>query len=38
MKAIVFDFDGTLENTLPITPSEIKEMFGLSETGIISYE
>lgn len=53
MKAIIFDFDGTLANTLPIcfyafqrvfkefdnkdlTSKEIKEMFGPSETGIIT--
>ena len=52
MRAVIFDFDGTLANTLPIcyyafqnvfkqfdnkdlTSSEIKEMFGPSETGII---
>ncbi|MDW0117934.1 HAD family hydrolase [Sporosarcina thermotolerans] len=52
MKAIIFDFDGTLANTLPIcyyafqsvfkeydnreiTPSEIIEMFGPSEVGIL---
>lgn len=52
MRAIIFDFDGTLANTLPIcyfafqsvfkefddreiTPSEILEMFGPSEVGII---